>query len=52
MKVQVLAAAPAQSEVGEARPPIGLRVLFLLAALGVVIAANLPIAALATQVVS
>jgi hypothetical protein len=36
----------------EGRPPIGLRILFLLAGLAVVAAAQAPIAALASQVIA
>jgi hypothetical protein len=54
MKTQsILPHAPAaQQDVGEARPSVSLRVLFLIAGLAVVLAAHAPLAVLAARVVS
>jgi hypothetical protein len=54
MKTQSFAPrSPAAShEVGEARPSVSLRLLFLIAGLAVVFAAHAPLAVLAARVVS
>jgi hypothetical protein len=54
MKTQTLVSQvlARQDDVGEARPPVTLRVLFLIAGLAVVVAAHAPITALAAQVIS
>ena len=54
MKTQSLVspAAASQQDIGEARPSLSLRVLFLIAGLAVVVAAHAPLAVLAARVIS
>jgi len=51
-QTQAFPFAAQQSDIGEARPSASLRVLFILAGLALVVAANAPIAALAARVIS